>query len=52
MGVGMGVGGGWEAKGGLYHPLEQESNRLVVSSMKHRNSHSVHIKPRWSLAAV
>ena len=49
-GGGVGVGGRWEAEGGLCYPLEQE--QVVVSSMKHRNSHSVHVKSRLSLAAV
>ena len=37
----MDIGGGWEAEGGLYHP-----DRVIVSSVKHRNSHSVHVRPR------
>ena len=28
------MGGGWKAEGELYHPLKQEFNRVVVSSMK------------------
>ena len=27
----MGVGGGWEAEGGLYHPLEQEQGHCVFN---------------------
>ena len=27
----MGVGGGWEAQGGLYHPLAQRNSHCVFS---------------------
>ena len=30
-GGGVNFGGGWEAKGGLYHPLEQKQGRCVFN---------------------
>ena len=49
-GGGVDVVGGWEAEGGLYHPLVQGQSHCAL--MKHRNSHSVHVRPRRLLAAV
>ena len=46
----MSVEGGWEAKGRLNHPLAQ--GRAAVCSIKHKNSHSVHVITRRSLGAV
>ena len=31
MGVGVGGGGGWEAEGGLNHPLAQGKSRCVFN---------------------
>ena len=48
----MGGGGGeWEAEGGLNHPPAQRKSRYVCS-VKHKNSHSVHVRTRRSLGAV
>ena len=48
----VGVGDGWEAEGGLYHPLEQEQGGCVLDYSKYRNRHSVHVRSRRLLAAV
>ena len=31
---GVGVGAGWEAEGGLYHPLEQEQGSCVFNKVQ------------------
>ena len=51
------VGGrGWAVRAGgqlkLVYIIHWNRDRMVVSSIKHRNSHSVHVRPRQSLAAV
>ena len=34
------------------YTIHWHKERATVSSVKHRNSHSVHVRPRRSLAAV
>ena len=46
----MGVGGGWEAEGRL--TIHQHGERAAVCSVKHKSSHGVHVRTRWSLGAV
>ena len=49
-GGGGGVLGGLEAEGELNHPLAQ--GKSPVCLIKHKNSHSVHIRTKQSLGAV
>ena len=49
-GGGVGVGGGWEPKAG--DTIHWNRNRVVVSSTKHGDSHSPHVRPRRLSAAV
>ena len=50
VGGGVGVGGVWEAKGGL--TIHQHGERAAVCSVKHKSSHGVHVRTRRSLGAV
>ena len=49
-GVGWVLGVGGKPKVG--YTIHKYRDRAIVPSMKHRNSHSVHVRSRRSLAAV
>ena len=49
----MGVGGGWVGgKSKVGYTIHGHRDRAIVSSVKQRNSHGVHVRPGRSLTAV